>query len=172
MGNLHREAMRRCLPAGVRGTWWTPFGEFLTDMNAALTCIRDHRKKSAERLRGDGKANSAVGQRIVVPSIELGTLLAYLPQQVDVSLVKVDAQGADLMVLRTMGVAGNARVGKIQIEVQDLKKTDRLRMYAGGATREEASKEITSWGFVEERCELQNCAVGEMNCVYAAVRRG
>jgi hypothetical protein len=164
MGNLHREAMKRCMSVGIRGTWWTPFGEFLTDMHAALNCIRDHRKTSAEQLRGVDRGD--VGQHIVVPSIELGELLAYIPQNVDVSLVKVDAQGADLIVLRTMGKEGKSRVGKIQIEVQDLKETDRLRMYAGGATRKKASKEITSWGFVEERCVLQNCAVGEMNCVF------
>jgi hypothetical protein len=97
-------------------------------------------------------------------------LLNWIPAAVVVDLVKVDAQGADLMILRTMGPA-KRRVRNLQIEVQDLQPSDRLRMYENGANRKESSAEITGWGFTEKVCKMQNCAVGEMNCLFTGELR-
>ena len=124
-------------------------------------CIRDH---------DTGQAAGSAGQAIVIPTITLGTLLNWIPAAVVVDLVKVDAQGADLMILRTMGPA-KKRVRNLQIEVQDLQPSDRLRMYENGANRKESSAEITGWGFTEKVCKMQNCAVGEMNCLFTGELR-
>ena len=164
MGTLHSEGLRRCkqkIPP-VRGTFWTPLGEFLGDMKAALTCIKDHEKDNGNNYN----LRSSTSKNIVtVPSIEARQLIEFIPKNLEISLLKVDAQGADLLILKTMGKQ-RERVKKIQIEVQDLEPTDRLIMYEGGATHIQATKELASWGFVEKRCELQSCAIGEMNCIY------
>eukprot|EP00927_Polykrikos_kofoidii_P047764 TRINITY_DN42044_c0_g1_i1.p1 TRINITY_DN42044_c0_g1~~TRINITY_DN42044_c0_g1_i1.p1 ORF type:complete len:728 (-),score=84.54 TRINITY_DN42044_c0_g1_i1:38-2221(-) len=98
-----------------------------------------------------------------VPVLSLAELLRRLP--VPVQHLKIDAQGADLEVLRS-GDSELHRVREVAIEVQDLPRGDWRRLYPDGHTKADATAFLESRGFVLHHCVDNNKALVEEDCIF------
>lgn len=157
VGTLHDQAFERCQRIAPNKVWSRPIlgGDFIISLNSALVCMSAH------------KSDVTRQSTMAVPSVELADVLEWLPDWLpQVQLVKVDAQGADLLVVQTIGLQQAHRVAKVQVELQDLPANDPLRMYSGSNTRDEFKQHLGHLGFKETYCKFQNCAMAEANCFY------
>jgi len=91
-----------------------------------------------------------VERKVVVPTIRLDTFLDLMGIA-DVHFLKIDAQGADLAVIRSLG-GRIQQVRKISLEVQ----INPVPLYAGGSQKEEVQQYLDAAGFFLESCEKQS----------------
>ena len=87
---------------------------------------------------------------LVVPTIRLDTFLDLM-EIPEVHFLKIDAQGADLAVIRSLG-SRIKHVGKISLEVQ----INPVPLYAGGSQKEEVQEYMSAAGFSLQTCEKQS----------------
>ena len=119
-----------------------------------------------------GKANrlcsvEARGYRRV-PVLPLSRVISLLPAALHVPLIKIDAQGLELQVLRSVGEALRTRVHHVCLEVQALNANQsRMMLVRGQPTREQVDEAMNASGFEVVGCEWQNRAIREQNCVYS-----
>jgi Methyltransferase FkbM domain len=85
-----------------------------------------------------------------VPTIRLDTFLRLMGIQ-EVHFLKIDAQGADLAVVRSLG-SRIKDVRKISLEVQ----VNHVPLYAGASQKEEVQQYMRAAGFSLETCEKQS----------------
>lgn len=104
-------------------------------------------------------------QKITVPTIRMETILKMIPSQLEVELLKIDAQGFDVQVAKS---AGNQirRVRRLILECQDVARNDPLLLYKGAGTKADAVEYMRSVGFVLDSCEVNNEVIKEINCVF------
>eukprot|EP00658_Telonema_sp_P-2_P047156 TRINITY_DN3571_c0_g2_i1.p1 TRINITY_DN3571_c0_g2~~TRINITY_DN3571_c0_g2_i1.p1 ORF type:complete len:288 (-),score=55.69 TRINITY_DN3571_c0_g2_i1:77-940(-) len=88
-----------------------------------------------------GDKQYKIQKRRLVPVVTLAPLLAALPPQVELELLKIDAQGADLMVVKGAGI-GLLRAKRVQMEGAVGRS-----LYAGGPTRDEVVGVMEAAGF-------------------------
>jgi len=104
--------------------------------------------------------------KVEVPVFTLEELLLLIPSHIDVPLVKVDAQGADLTVVLSAGPL-ISRVGRFMLEMQNLPFGHQDLLYVGQQTGRDVDNTLRVAGFSFERCWDENPALQEKNCVYA-----
>lgn len=120
----------------------------------------------AEGAAGDCSAVTKVDHVAVLP---LKELLRRLPIE-EVDLIKIDAQGADLEVIRSAGQY-LPRVREVHLECQDLPRGDARLLYKHGHTKSEVLRFMSQRGFKLKGCGF-NTADGsphpllEENCVF------
>ena len=105
---------------------------------------------SAGLVRWRGGEVLKVERKLVVPTIRLDTFLELMGIP-EVRFLKIDAQGADLAVIRSLG-SRIKHVGKISLEVQ----INPVPLYAGGSQKEEVQHYMRAAGFSLETCEKQS----------------
>jgi FkbM family methyltransferase len=105
---------------------------------------------SAGLVRWRGGEVLSVERRLVVPTIRLDTFLNQMGIA-EVHFLKIDAQGADLAVVRSLG-SRIKDVRKISLEVQ----INPVPLYAGGSQKNEVHHYMSEAGFELETCEKQS----------------
>lgn len=106
--------------------------------------------------------------RITVGAIPMAQFLELIPDTVTLELLKVDAQGADLMVIKSAG-ALLRKAKSWLVECQDLPKGDPKLLYEGASLLADVRAYATAHGYVERSCDVNNHDVRELNCVYDRV---
>jgi FkbM family methyltransferase len=91
-----------------------------------------------------------VERKLVVPTIRLDTFLDLMGIP-EVHFLKVDAQGADLAVVRSLG-RRIKDVRKISLEVQ----INPVPLYVGGSQKGEVEQYLRAAGFSLDSCEKQS----------------
>ena len=91
-----------------------------------------------------------VDEKITVAAIRLDRFM-HLVGIEDVEFLKIDAQGADLAVVRSAGVRLRD-IARVAFEVQITER----ELYAGGARRDDAVRYMREHGFVLEAAERQS----------------
>lgn len=113
------------------------------------------------------------GAGFLVPSLPLAELLAALPQHLELSLLKVDAQGLDLQVALSAGPALR-RFRALSLEVQEeLAEDPRIRTtmrYVGQPTKGEVVAALAREGFRLLNCQMNSDEIGEQDCDFEHVR--
>lgn len=118
-------------------------------------------------LPGKKKALKDVAMRTeLVPMVSLFEVLTRLPPRLEITFIKIDAQGADMDVVKSAGQT-LLRALRVQVEVQDLKPGHRDIVYAGQAVKADFVEKMPQWGFHLERCWDNTPGVREENCVFA-----
>lgn len=137
---------------------WSPTGASLHALGPAHS-----------RYLSDAERNPLTVRTEQVVVLRLDTLLRLVPSappdaQVRVEYLKVDAQGADLRVLRGAGAA-LARVESVTAECQDLPNASDPRLfYQDACLVHELRAFMASHGYTRQSCALQNADIAEYNC--------
>jgi FkbM family methyltransferase len=105
---------------------------------------------SAGLVRWRGGEVLKVERKLVVPTIRLDTFLDLM-EIPEVHFLKIDAQGADLAVVRSLG-RRIKDVRKISLEVQ----ISPLPLYVGGSHKNAIQQYMRAAGFFLETCERQS----------------
>lgn len=95
----------------------------------------------------------------------LATILAALPDGLEVAFLKVDAQGSDLSIVISAGPFLR-RVRLLQVEVHDLPKEHPYLPYRGQPCKEEVIQELAEQGFLLEACREQVAEYHEQDCLF------
>jgi FkbM family methyltransferase len=104
---------------------------------------------SAGLVRWRGGEVLKVERKLVVPTIRLDTFLDLM-EIPEVHFLKIDAQGADLAVVRSLG-RRIKDVRKVSLEVQ----INPMSLYVGGSQKNEVEQYMGAAGFALETCEKQ-----------------
>mmetsp|Transcript_17764 Transcript_17764/g.41204 ORF Transcript_17764/g.41204 Transcript_17764/m.41204 type:complete len:391 (+) Transcript_17764:191-1363(+) len=143
---------------------WLDFHFFTNNLQTPMSSLLPLTEGMVDRLFGlGGDIHKVVLQ---VPGITLKEVLDRIPDSVEIPLLKVDAQGADLSVVRSAGPSIR-RVGRIQVECQDLPHGHRLLVYEGAHTKADMVEYMQSHGYVAERCWYNTVWCQEQNCIFA-----
>jgi hypothetical protein len=153
-------ATERCLAlekAGIPLRLWDKpmthdgmIGYAASMMGACLWCKNGH-KHGANKL-------------IRVPVLSLETVLRVIPPNITVEMAYIDAQGADLAVLKSAGSQMH-RIKKVHLEGQDMPLDNPDFMYSGPlvANVSQTIDEMRRLGFLRYELEMNNCACLEYN---------
>jgi FkbM family methyltransferase len=104
---------------------------------------------------------------VTVPMVKLDDFMARIPSHLPIGWVKIDVQGYDFMVMKSIGSQAS-RVSKFQFETQILDKDSPLNLYKGRASFSEVEEWILNQGFPKPLCSSNNDAqkrLGEVDCV-------
>jgi len=116
------------------------------------------------------KKNHAQGinQRTRVPTLSLEAVLLSIPSEIIIERVRIDAQGADLAVLKSARSQLH-RIQTVNLEAQDLPTTDPDFLYGGPLVKslKDIVNEMRQLGFVSYSEEVNNCACLEYNLNFA-----
>lgn len=103
---------------------------------------------------------------VEVQVVSLASILRILPTGMQVSFLKVDAQGGDLAVLRSAGEDLH-RVRRLQVEVQDLPHGDPRMLYGvAQPNKQDVIDYLAQHGFVLDFCSPNTEEVKEENCLF------
>lgn len=113
---------------------------------------------------GCGVANLQPVNVLVLPLADV--LKRLVPSSVEprVALLKIDAQGMDLDVVRGGGHWIGTHVGELQMEVQDVPSGSDLLLYEGMHTKEDAVRTLAKLGFVLQECRYNVLEIKEQDC--------
>eukprot|EP00993_Chasmostoma_nieuportense_P002850 NODE_3612_length_936_cov_4.908529_g3460_i0.p1 GENE.NODE_3612_length_936_cov_4.908529_g3460_i0~~NODE_3612_length_936_cov_4.908529_g3460_i0.p1 ORF type:complete len:288 (+),score=73.35 NODE_3612_length_936_cov_4.908529_g3460_i0:32-865(+) len=100
-----------------------------------------------------------------VATVTLDTFLAFVPPTVKIPLIKIDAQGHDLIAFESAGAAMH-RVQRVLMEVQDVPLTHWAKLYEGPNTTQ-LHRAMHSHGFELSCCLPNNPSIHEYNCLFA-----
>jgi FkbM family methyltransferase len=124
------------------------YADFYLNAFAAASSLLPFDSAGLVRWRG-GKVLK-VERKLVVPTIRLDTFLDLMKTP-EVHFLKIDAQGADLAVVRSLG-RRIKDVRKISLEVQ----INPVPLYAGGSNKDDIQRYMRAAGFSLETCEKQS----------------
>jgi FkbM family methyltransferase len=122
--------------------------DFYLNRFAAASSLLPFHSDGLVRWRGGEVLQ--VERKLVVPTIRLDTFLRLMGI-LEVHFLKIDAQGADLAVVRSLG-SRIKDVRKISLEVQ----VNQVPLYAGASQKEEVQQYMRAAGFSLETCEKQS----------------
>jgi len=141
-----------------------PFNFFLPNLHTPLSSLYELAPGMKERML---KLGGKLGvEKISVHAVTLEEILQRLPPHLTVSLLKIDAQGADLSVVLSAG-SHLGRIKRIQLECQDLPIGHEDLVYAGMPTKGEIVDELRRRHFMLERCWDNTPWSKEQNCMFA-----
>ena len=123
-------------------------------IDACGACKRDHAP--------------GVNRRTRVPTLSLEAVLLAIPSEIIIERVRIDAQGADLAVLKSARSQLH-RIQTVNLEAQDLPTTDPDFLYGGPLVKSlrDIVDEMRRLGFVHAEEEVNNCACLEYNLNFA-----
>lgn len=104
-------------------------------------------------------------KQIGVSTISLHTIMSAIPERVSVDMVKIDAQGFDFEVAKSLGDT-MPRVKEMMLEVQNLTQGDSRLLYNGQAPLSVIDAWMRGKGFRLSKCEVNNQAIQELNCYW------
>ena len=155
-----RRAMKRCLDIEALGApmllWDTPLShdKMVAQVPAMIGAC------------GACKGGHAPGvnRRVRVPVLPFEAILLALPQHIEVEMVKIDAQGADLSVLLSARSQVH-RIREVLLEAQDLPVNDPDMLYGGPLVSNVQGivQKMQELGFTSHTKEVNNCACAEYN---------
>lgn len=103
---------------------------------------------------------------LMVRVVPLAALLRLLPEQQQVALLKLDAQGGDLAAIISAGPELR-RVRWLQVEVHDFPKTGDERLpYTGQPSKWDVISELALRGFVLDACRESHPEYHEEDCLF------
>lgn len=114
---------------------------------------------------GKGGACTTVRARINVTVVRLEGILAAVPSDVRIELLKVDAQGVDLQVLQGAG-AQLSRIDTIIVEAQNASAAGLLYTNASTGEQTVAWMQAQGWRYDAEYSAMEYAALGEVNYVF------
>jgi len=126
----------------------------------------DSPMSSLLQLKRSGSLPQKSVMSYYVSIITLEEVLKLLPKHVRIPLVKVDAQGSDLLVVKSAS-AHISRIERIQVECQDLPVNHERMVYVGQPTKQDFVEFFANKGFVLERCWDNQPVFREENCIFA-----
>lgn len=134
--------------------------------NSLLPPNPDH--KSSWGAAGCGAGTSPPEVVLVVTLAEVLRRLGSL----SVELLKIDAQGLDLEVIRSGGHYFAEKVEHVQIEVQDVAAGSEKLLYAGMHTQQVAATALDQLGFTLRNCSVGTPELRERDCLFSNRRLG
>ena len=105
-----------------------------------------------------------VNKRVRVPTLSFESVLMAIPEHIVVERVRIDAQGADLAVLKS-AKSQMHRIQSVNLEAQNLPTTDPDFLYGGPlvANMHGVIEEMKRLGFQRHTADVNNCACSEYN---------
>eukprot|EP00961_Rhodomonas_salina_P239658 3237319-Rhodomonas_salina.1 len=115
-------------------------------------------------IKGVPKGCQSVRRREAMPLLRLELLLGMMPSRLRLELVKIDVQGQDLLVTKSLG-CHLRHVEKVFVELQDETAPS---LYKIQGSRQEAEQWMVEHGFVVNTTVTapQNADIGEWNVLF------